>query len=218
MNVIKRDGVSVVFNGDKIRKAIKKAADSIDIEVNSNIVDILVMTISESKTDLKVEEIQDLVVKYLMDFPEYKNLVLAYERYRTIRTKDRDVNKMFSSIKEIIEVGSNENANKESKKGNVKRDLVAGEVARYTAENKLLPANLVEAHKNKKLHIHDIDFTLSPMTNCCVVNITDMLKNGTVINNAQICSPKSIEVASNVTAQIVAEVAHSQYGRLNCPL
>lgn len=219
MNVIKRDGTIVPFDKNKIFMAVDKAVASFDNTENfkniKNVLSIIIDNIVKEDKDISVEEIQDRIVTSLMKYPEYDKLVLKYERYRTLRTNEREINKMLKEINEIITVGSTENANKNSEKPNVKRCLTAGEVSKYIACNKIIPLDIVMAHINKIMHWHDLDFMLSPMTNCSILNISDMLENGTCINNAHIVQPNSLEVASNITAQIVADVANSQYGGIS---
>ena len=212
MQVVKRDGRKVEFDSSKIESAIKKAFIESNEEYDHN---LALKSISRIDDSMTVEQIQDIVVKVLQS-SKFKKTAECYIKYRYKRELDR---KGFKSLdkrfQDIIFNGDNENANKPSHLLNVKRDLIAGEYFRYRTEQ-ILPKHLMEAHINKTIHIHDTDFLGDVrVTNCCVFDLEDMLKNGTRVNNADIGEPNSIGVACTVATQIIANIAFQQYGGIS---
>ena len=213
MQVIKRDGRKVEFDSSKIESAIRKAFVESNEEYDHN---LTLKSISRIDDNMTVEQIQDIVVKVLQS-SKFKKTAECYIKYRYKRELDR---KGFKSLdkrfQDIIFNGDDENANKPSHLLNVKRDLIAGEYFRYRTEQ-ILPKHLMEAHINKTIHIHDTDFLGDvKVTNCCIFDLEDMLKNGTRVNNADIGEPNSIGVACSVATQIIANISFQQYGGISC--
>ncbi|WP_330369525.1 anaerobic ribonucleoside-triphosphate reductase, partial [Metaclostridioides mangenotii] len=139
-----------------------------------------------------------------------------YEGYRAVREFQRKVSITDEGILGIIDKSNedvlNENSNKDSILISTQRDLIAGEVSKDIARRKLIPTYLVQAHDEGVLHFHDLDYTIQPMFNCCLINLEDMLQNGTVINGKLVESPKSFSTACTITTQIMAQIASNQYG------
>ena len=213
LKVVKRDGRIVEFDENMIRKAINKASFKTGEIISEEVFNKIISKIDK---DISVEQIQDIVVKTLLT-SKFKRTAEEYIKYRHERELAR---KNFSTLsnrfKEIITNGDDENANKPSHLLNVKRDLIAGEYFRHRTLEKL-PEELRVAHENKVIHIHDTDFLGDVrVTNCCVFDLEDMLKNGTRVNNADIGEPNSIGVACTVTTQIIANIAFQQYGGISC--
>ena len=211
MKVIKRNGTVVDFNADKIKIAIEKAKKEVKSEVDVNsIMDLVLKTLGGVKS-VAVELIQDTIFDSMVMLGESK-LARDFERYRTRRTVEREkkLEKIYNDMHSVLVSGSNENSNKDSRLHGVTRDLVAGEFFRNTlSEN--IPKEVYDAHRKKLIHWHDSDYS-THQTNCCVFNLSDMLENGTKILNAEIESPKSIQVATNVAMQIMANISAVQYG------
>lgn len=212
MKIIKRNGNIVEFDSNKIEVAMKKAFKQMDTEFDEFLMEEVV---SKVKDVMSVEEIQDLVVYTLMS-SKYKNVAIAYQSYRAIRCKERkEFDDLMNVVEGIYTVGSDDNSNKPSHLRNVKRDMVAGEVEKIQA-SRHIPKHIYEAHLRKDIHWHDEDYSGDiPMTNCCIPDVWDMLKNGTRINNADIEQPKSLMVATTVLSQIVANIAHQEYGGIS---
>ena len=218
MKVIKRDGSTVDFDRSKISKAIKKANEAVDTEdrVTDAQIDKIVDEIANRhRTRLLVEDIQDMVEEKLMERQKYR-LMKAYILYRYERALVRKANTTDESIlslkknpnKDVME----ENSNKNARTASTQRDLIAGEVSKDLTRRLLLPEYISKAHDEGAIHFHDADYFLQPIFNCCLVNIKDMLENGTVMNGKMIESPKSFQVACTIVTQIIASVASSQYG------
>lgn len=218
MKVIKRDGREVEFDEIKIFEALKKAFTEIDNEFTKD---------SESKTKqiieyikllnrtLSVEEIQDLVEEKLMA-SKRKDVARCYIEYRYKRKIIRESNTTDKTILEIVD-GTNEyylveNSNKNPKLNSTVRDYIAGETSKDLTMRVLLPKEVIRAHKDGICHFHDADYYLQHMHNCCLVNLEDMLLNGTVISDVLIEKPHSFSTACTVATQIIAQVASSQYG------
>lgn len=219
MNIIKRDGRIQEFNSNRIKDAIRKAYEEVYENKDKFIEDIvLLLPLIENKLkdkeEISVEEIQDVVVEYLK-ITDGK-VGKAYEEYRRQRTEIRESNqKLYKDVLGIIN-GSNkdtltENANKKGYMNSTQRDLIAGEVSKALAR-KVIPKDIMEAHDRGVIKLHDLDYFINPIYNCELVNLEDMLQNGTVINNKLIEKPKSIKTAMNIATQISAQVASSQYG------
>lgn len=216
----KRSGEIVPYEKNKIQKAIQKANGQIDyaIQLTDHQVDELVeMTDNALDTECpSVEQIQEAVINAIIK-KGYTELAKIYIVYRHDHNKIRDIsNGVKESILTLVD-GSNkdvmeENSNKNATIASTQRDLIAGEVSKDFAKRDLLPKKIVEAHENAVLHFHDMDYFLQPIFNCCLLNISDMLDNGTVINGKMIESPKSFQVACTVMTQIIAAVASGEYG------
>ena len=218
MKVIKRDGSTVDFDRSKIIKAISKANEAVDIEdrVSDKQIESIVDEISRRhRTRLLVEDIQDMVEEKLMEQQKYR-LMKAYILYRYERALVRKANTTDDSILSLIKNANKdvmeENSNKNARTASTQRDLIAGEVSRDLTRRILLPEYISKAHDEGAIHFHDSDYFVQPIFNCCLVNIKDMLDNGTVMNGKLIESPKSFQTACTIVTQIIASVASSQYG------
>ncbi len=218
MKVVKRDGSIVDFDRSKIVKAIRKANEAVDFEdrIDDAQIEELVDDISRRhRTRLLVEDIQDMVEEKLMELQKFR-LMKAYILYRYERALIRKANTTDESILSLIRNANKdvmeENSNKNARTASTQRDLIAGEVSKDLTRRILLPEYISKAHDEGAIHFHDADYFLQPIFNCCLVNIKDMLDNGTVINGKLIESPKSFQTACTVTTQIIASVASSQYG------
>ena len=218
MKVIKRDGRKVEYDAQKIINAINKANSEVkDSEKVSElqIREILKSILLNMDNSISVEEIQDFIEHKLMEFGKYE-LAKKYVIYRYQRALVRRANTTDDSILSIIrndnkEVGE-ENSNKNATIASTQRDLIAGEVSKDLTTRVLLPKRISKAHEMGMIHFHDADYFIQPIFNCCLINIGDMLDNGTVMNGKLIESPKSFQVACTVMTQIIAAVASSQYG------
>ena len=192
MQILKRDGRKVEFNRQKIVNAIKKSFRSVDGEVSDyasekaeNIADYIAQRVNESDKPFDVEMIQDLVEHGLMSCKR-KDVAKAYILYRDERNRNR--------------------------KNTTQRDYIAGEVSKDATDRYLLPKDIVEANKAGILHFHDADYFIQHMHNCDLINIDDMLQNGTVISETMIEKPHSFSTACTITTQIISQVASAQYG------
>ena len=218
MKVVKRDGTTCEFDRKKIEVAIAKAnlavdpEDRISEEQISAIVDDIA---SRHRLRLLVEDIQDMVEEKLMEMQRYQ-LMKAYIIYRYERALIRKANTTDESILSLIRNSNKdvmeENSNKNARTASTQRDLIAGEVSKDLTRRILLPEKISKAHDEGAIHFHDADYFLQPIFNCCLINIKDMLENGTVMNGKMIESPKSFQTACTITTQIIASVASSQYG------
>lgn len=215
--VIKRDGSVVPFCKDKIFTAIKKANREVckADQASDRQMQYIVENIASIEDDLNVEEIQDAVESGLIEFNKYK-LAKKYIIYRYRRELSRVKNTTDDSILNLVRYDNEEvmreNSNKDAYIASTQRDLIAGEVSKDLTRRVLLPENIINAHEEGILHFHDMDYFLQPIINCCLINIGDMLDNGTVMNTKLIESPKSFQVACNVMTQIIAAIACGQYG------
>ena len=218
MKVIKRDGRIVDYDRTKVITAIEKANEEVRRKEKANKEDIKVITnyIEElEKKRMLVEDIQDVIEEKLMELGKYE-LAKKYIVYRYTRALVRKSNTTDESIlglirntnKEVME----ENSNKNAVMASTQRDLIAGEVSKDLTWRILLPEKVSKAEQEGVLHFHDADYFVQPIFNCCLINIGDMLDNGTVMNGKMIESPKSFQVACTVTTQIIASVASNQYG------
>ena len=209
--VKKRDGRMVAFNPLKIVNAIPKAGFVTD-DVKSTIATEIH---NLEQTEITVEEIQDLVEKALMA-SDYKGVAKEYVRYRYKRELIREHEKLNDSILEIVagknEYVNGENSNKNPIIASTQRDYMAGEVSKDITQRLLLPAYIWEAHENGIIHFHDADYFAQQIHNCCLVNLEDMLQNGTVISNTLVEKPHSFSTACNIATQIMAQIASNQYG------
>ena len=220
IKVIKRDGRVVKFNKKKIYNAIEKAVKSVFNE--NNTVDIKKITKQVSneianrfKEDIKIYEIQNIIENTLLSFGEetvYKEYVNYRVEKNIEREKASDINKAIEKLVNRDENIVNENANKDSLIFNTQRDLTSGTVAKAIGL-KMLPKHVANAHQKGEIHYHDLDYSpYQPLTNCCLIDFKEMLTKGFKIGNADVDSPKSIQTATAQMAQIIANVASSQYG------
>lgn len=220
--VVKRNGSTVPFQIEKIVTAIEKAmhspaghyvpkqadaiAKSLQIRYESDESTRNLITIKQIESDV----FDELITRGNSETAK------AYEGYRSIQEYKRLTNTTDDSIISLIKKTNtdliNENSNKNAFLISTQRDLIAGEVSKDIARRKLIPEDILEAHDSGAIHIHDLDYYIQPMFNCCLVNLEDMLENGTVINGKLIESPKSFQVACTVTTQIMAQVASCQFG------
>lgn len=218
MKVIKRDGSTVNFDRSKIEVAIRKANAAVEeserIE-EKKVIEIADYIENRKRPRLLVEDIQDMVEHKLMEEGKF-DLAKAYIIYRYSRALVRKANTTDESILSLIQNSNKdvmeENSNKNAVMAATQRDLIAGEVSKDLTRRILLPEKISKAHEEGVIHFHDADYFLQPIFNCCLVNVGDMLDNGTVMNGKLIESPKSFQVACTVMTQIIAAVASSQYG------
>ena len=218
MKIVKRDGRIVEYDRDKIKTAILKANNDVseeDMASDKEIDKIIKYIEGLKKKRLLVEDIQDIIEKKLVEANKYE-LSKAYMLYRYERELIRKANTTDESILTLIKNSNKElmeeNSNKNAVVVSTQRDLIAGEVSKDLTKRILLPEKIRKAHDEGILHFHDADYFLQPIFNCCLINIKDMLDNGTVMNGKMIESPKSFQVACTVLTQIIAAVASSQYG------
>lgn len=216
MKVVKRDGREVEFDANKIKVAIRKANNEVDINerVSEEKIDNIVQDIVKKGIN-NVEDIQDFIEKNLVELGLYK-LSKKYIVYRYTRSLVREANTTDESILSLVknsnkEVGE-ENSNKNSSVASTQRDLIAGEVSKDLTRRILLPKRISDAHNNGILHFHDSDYFIQNIFNCCLVDIKNMFEYGTVMNGKLIETPKSFQVACTVMTQIIAAVASGQYG------
>ena len=218
MQVIKRDGTTVAFDRKKIENAIRKANAVVDEDeriTEEKVVEIADYIESRKRKRFLVEDIQDMVEDKLMEAGKFE-LARSYIIYRYERALVRKANTTDESILSLIRNSNKdvmeENSNKDAVVASTQRDLIAGEVSKDLTKRMLLPEKISKAHEEGAIHFHDADYFLQPIFNCCLINIGDMLDNGTVMNGKMIESPKSFQVACTVMTQIIAAVASSQYG------
>lgn len=218
MKVVKRDGTIVDFDRMKIVRALRKANDAVEPEEcasEEQIESIVCYVEKKQRSRLLVEDIQDIVECKLMEFGKFA-LAKAYIIYRYNRALVRKANTTDESILTLIKNSNKdvmeENSNKNAVMAATQRDLIAGEVSKDLTKRMLLPEHISKAHEEGAIHFHDADYFLQPIFNCCLINIGDMLDNGTVMNGKLIESPKSFQVACTIMTQIIASVACSQYG------
>ena len=218
MKVIKRDGRAVDYDREKIRVAIDKANQEVkprERATKEEVKEIINYIEELGKKRILVEDIQDIIEEKLMEIQKYE-LAKKYIVYRYTRALVRKQNTTDESILGLIRNENKElaeeNSNKNTLLASTQRDYIAGEVSRDLTKRMLLPEKISKAHEEGILHFHDADYFIQPIFNCCLIDIGDMLDNGTVINGKMIESPKSFQVACTVTTQIIAAVASNQYG------
>lgn len=220
MKIIKRNGSEEDFNIDKIINAVKKANASskqkfLTDEQIDDIADYVEYKCNKMKRAVSVEEIQDMVEDQLMAKGAFE-LARRYVRYRYTRSLIRKSNTTDNRILSLIECNNEEvkqeNSNKNPTVNSVQRDYMAGEVSRDLTRRMLLPNDIVEADRQGIIHFHDADYFAQHMHNCDLVNLEDMLQNGTVISDTLIEKPHSFSTACNIATQIIAQVASNQYG------
>lgn len=224
--IIKRDGSLANFDKQRIIIAINKAFIEVDGDIlNEEIAQEIADDIEEMVNgfpngSIEVEEIQDMVEDGLMD-SERKDVAKAYIRYRYKRNQDRkikkDLEERYNHLHLLItgedEESNKENSNKDTRILPTMRDYIAGFTCRELAEKFVLPSDVLEAHKQGIIHVHDTDYSpVMPMSNCCLINLEDMLQNGTVISGVKINKSHSFRTACTITTQIITQVASSQYG------
>ncbi len=221
MKIIKRSGTEVGFDITKIISAVERANNEVPEkdrltseqirEISANVTDAC----EKSNHSVSVEEIQDLVENQIMDRKAF-NVARKYVTYRYRRALVRKANSTDDRILSLIECDNEEvkqeNSNKNPIVNSVQRDYMAGEVSKDITRRLLLPEEIVRAHEEGIIHFHDADYFAQHMHNCCLVNLEDMLQNGTVISETMIERPKSFSTACNIATQAIAQIASSQYG------
>lgn len=221
MKIIKRSGSEDAFDIQKIEAAIRKANDSvIDYEkLSEEKIQTILFNVEKACENMKrspsVEEIQDMVENQIMSQRAF-NVARNYITYRYKRELVRKSNSTDEQILSLLECNNEEvkqeNSNKNPTVNSVQRDYMAGEVSKDITRRFLLSPDIVEAHENGLIHFHDADYFAQHMHNCCLVNLEDMLQNGTVISETMIDRPKSFSTACNIATQAIAQIASSQYG------
>lgn len=218
MQVIKRDGRAVTYDRSKIILAIQKANSEVEPceKISDEKIEEIVGSIeAKNRKRMLVEDIQDIIEQGLMADGKFV-LAKTYIIYRYSRELIRKANTTDDSILSLIQNRNKdvmeENSNKNATVASTQRDLIAGEVSKDLTKRMLLPEKISKAHEEGAIHFHDADYFLQPIFNCCLINIGDMLDNGTVMNGKLIESPKSFQVACTIVTQIIASVASSQYG------
>lgn len=224
MNVIKRSGIEVQFSKKKIYNAMLKAnedvqqsnvGETMSEETITKITERLCSRYAKRKRAISVEEIQDDIETELMKEQCY-DVAKAYIRYRyeheRLRNENTTDGKILSLVDNVNEVVKQENSNKNPTILSTQRDYIAGEVSRDITNRLLLPPDIMKAHEEGIIHFHDADYYVQHMHNCCLVNLEDMLQNGTVINGTLVEKPHSFATACNIATQIMAQVASCQYG------
>ena len=221
MKIIKRNKAEEEFDISKIINAVSKANAVVDDSVKltttqiNRIADSVMKSCEKVPRALSVEEIQDLVEDQIMAHGAYE-VAKKYITYRYIRSLARRQNTTDETILSLIECNNEEvkqeNSNKDPSVNSVQRDYMAGEVSKDITERILLPKDIVEAHKEGIIHFHDSDYYAQHMHNCDLVNLEDMLQNGTVISGTMIEKPHSFSTACNIATQIIAQIASNQYG------
>ncbi len=221
MKIIKRNGTEVPFDITKIIVAVSKANQSVDEKVRLSRDQIT--AIAAAVTDrcqklsraVNVEEIQDMVENELMDIQAH-DVARHYITYRYVQNLKRQTNTTDERILSLIECNNEEvkqeNSNKNPTVNSVQRDYMAGEISKDLTARLLLPPDIVKAHQEGLIHFHDADYFAQHMHNCDLVNLDDMLQNGTVISGTFIEKPHSFSTACNIATQIIAQVASNQYG------
>ena len=219
LNIIKRNGEMAIFDKEKIVNAIVKAMkygsgiyqEDIAIKIADEIEEFAIY----SEKALTVEKVETMVYDKLIKH-DCELTAKAYESYRAVQAFKRETNTTDESILGVLDKTNeetlNENSNKNGVLASTQRDLIAGEVSKDIARRKLIPAHIVQAHDEGALHYHDMDYAIQPIHNCMLINLEDMLNNGTVINNKLVEKPKSFSTACTVVTQIIAQIASGQYG------
>ena len=221
MKIIKRNGSEVPFDITKIITAVTKASDSVSRK--SSLTQEQILSIANDVTEqcqalnraVSVEEIQDMVENKLMDIQAH-DVARHYITYRYVQSLKRQTNTTDERILSLIECQNEEvkqeNANKNPTVNSVQRDYMAGEISKDLTARLLLDPEIVKAHQEGLIHFHDSDYFAQHMHNCDLVNLEDMLQNGTVISGTYIEKPHSFSTACNIATQIIAQVASNQYG------
>ena len=223
MTITKRDGRTEIFNEQKIKSAITSAFVSSPIELDASVIadidrithNVTQEVFDSDKQEISVEDIQDIVEKKLME-SNYKNVAKKYILYRDMRTRARK-NTIDDELSELLggnsEYWNTENSNKNPKLLTTQRDYMAGVVSTDITKRYLLDKDIVNAHEQGIIHFHDADyFAMSSITNCSLINLEDILQNGTVINDRMIRTPHRLLTAMNIATQVITAVTSSQYG------
>ena len=219
MRIIKRNGAEVPYDCEKIRAAISAANDEVSEKLSDTAIGFIVGRVEQRCDSLArpvhVEEIQDMVIDELNHAEAYK-LARHYSEYRLRHEQQRKMNttdgKILSLLERNNEEAKQENANKNPIINSTLRDYMAGEVSRDICRRFLFSEDVIAAHDDGIIHVHDLDYIAEPMHNCCLVNLADMLQNGTVVSGTMIEKPHSFSTACNIATQIIAQVASNQYG------
>ena len=221
MKIIRRSGIEDEFNPQKIEDAIRKANNSVPLvdRLSEKHIHRIVEDVVEECEGLthspSVEEVQDMVENHIMGMRAFK-VAHNYITYRYRRALVRKSNSTDEQILSLLECNNEEvkqeNSNKNPTVNSVQRDYMAGEVSKDITKRFLLAQDIVEAHEKGIIHFHDADYFAQHMHNCCLVNLEDMLQNGTVISETMIETPKSFATACNIATQAIAQIASSQYG------
>lgn len=218
VKVTKRNGDVVDFDKTKIKAAILKAFISVDGDVSdyaNTVANKIADYVESLNKDMSVEDIQDVVVNELMNY-DRKDVSIAYIQYRYKRSLVREFNTTDKTILELIDgindYWNRENSNKDAKVATVQRDYISGICSTDITKRFLLDKDIVEAHEAALIHFHDADYFLQHIGNCCLINLEDMLQNGTVINGVMIDKPHRLITAATIATQIITAVTSSQYG------
>lgn len=219
LNIIKRDGSIVKFNKSKIEDAILKAmkygSGIYEEEIAKKIADEIEMQSFKNENAPTVYQVEDMVYNKLIEY-KHELTAKAYEGYRAVQSFKRETNTTDESIIGLLDKSNedviNENSNKNGVLASTQRDLIAGEVSKDISRRKIIPAHIVHAHDEGVLHYHDMDYAMQSIHNCMLINLEDMLQNGTVINNKLVEPPKSFSTACTIVTQIIAQIASGQYG------
>ena len=218
MYITNRKGQKVLFNKHKIEVAILKAmkdCGTINDEVAAMIADMIELKFKNDELFNSVEGVEREVYNQLIAY-DFADVAKSYEAYRAVQafkrkqnTTDKEILALINNVNEEV---SRENSNKKATLASTQRDLMAGIISKDMAKRKLIPAHIINAHEEGVLHYHDMDYAAQPIHNCMLINIEDMLNNGTVINDKLIRTPKSFTTACTVVTQIIAQIASGQYG------
>ena len=221
MKIIKRNGTEVPFDITKIIVAVSKANQSVDEKLRlsreqiTQIAAAVTGRCQQLNRAVSVEEVQDMVENQLMDVQAH-DVARHYITYRYVQNLKRQTNTTDERILSLIECNNEEvkqeNSNKNPTVNSVQRDYMAGEISKDLTARLLLPPDIVQAHREGLIHFHDADYFAQHMHNCDLVNLEDMLQNGTVISGTFIEKPHSFSTACNIATQIIAQVASNQYG------
>ena len=219
MLIIKRNGSVAEFDKNKIKVAILKAmkygSGIYEEKIAKKIADEIEISCFEKENSPTVYQVENMVYNKLIEY-KHELTAKAYEGYRAVQSFKREVNTTDESILGLLNATNkevmNENSNKNSYLASTQRDLIAGEVSKDISRRRLIPAHIVQAHDEGVLHYHDMDYAIQPIHNCMLINLEDMLQNGTVINEKMVEKPKSFETACTIVTQIIAQIASGQYG------
>lgn len=218
--ILKRDGSETAFDSKKIKNAILKAMKNGSGIIKKGIAEQIAneaenALFQSDNLPTTVDQVEDYVYFALLEYGEDLTAKL-YEGYRTVQAFKRNINTTDESILELVSYNNKdvmeENSNKNARLASTQRDLIAGEVSKDISRRVLIPAEFVQAHDEGIIHWHDMDYSLQPIFNCCLLNLEDMLDNGTVINEKLVESPNSFATACTITTQIIAQVSSGQYG------
>lgn len=219
LSIIKRDSNSVEFNKEKIENAILKAMKYGSGIYEEKIAKMIANEIEDyyiqKNISPTVYQVEEMVYKKLINYKQ-ELTAKAYEGYRAVQSFKREVNTTDDSVLGLLDRSNeeiiNENSNKDGVLAATQRDLIAGEISKDIARRKLIPAHIVQAHDEGVLHYHDMDYAMQSIHNCMLINLEDMLDNGTVINNKLIESPNTFPTACTIVTQIIAQIASGQFG------